>query len=302
MRIVSLIPSATEIVCALGFEKNLMGRSHECDFPESVKGLPICTEPSFNPVGTSREIDERVKDRLRKALSIYKVLDELKNLAPDFIVTQTQCEVCAVSLKEVENSLQSWIGNKPQVVPLSPNSLADIWLDMGRVANAFGATDRGEKLIAGLKTRMEKIASIGGKIAKRPRVLCVEWIDPLMAAGNWIPELVTMVGGVCLFGKAGEHSPWIKTEEFWTVDPDVILIMPCGFDMARTEQELFLLTSQPRWKSLTAVKNNQVYLVDGNQYFNRPGPRVVESLEIMAEILHPSEFSFGHTGRGWKRI
>ncbi|MBI3295827.1 MAG: cobalamin-binding protein [Deltaproteobacteria bacterium] len=300
MKVVSLIPSATEIVCALGFEETLVGRSHECDFPHSVKHLPICTAPSFNPEGTSREIDDRVKDRLKRALSIYNVFENrLKELAPDIIITQAQCDVCAVNLETVERSLEGWGGKAPKLISLVPNRLTDIWQDIESVARALGAPEVGRELVQSLEKRIQAIASRARDLATFS-VGTIEWLDPLMAAGNWIPELVTLAGGRPLFGEAGKHSPWIDPDQFWRSDPDVIVIIPCGFSIARTQEELILLTRQPIWPSLKAVRNRRVFIADGNQYFNRPGPRLVESLEILAELLHPNTFSFGHQDRGWK--
>jgi iron complex transport system substrate-binding protein len=302
-RIISLIASATEIVCALGFESQMVGRSHECDFPASVKRLPVCTSPKFEVEGLSYEIDERVKAILQEALSVYRVdADLLERLRPTHIITQSQCEVCAVSLKDVEQAVCQFTSSQPVVVSLEPNALADVWSDIRRVAAALNAIERGEELVAGLRRRMDEIEAKARAAAERPTVACVEWIDPLMAAGNWSPELVEMAGGVNLFGEAGKHSPWMRWDEMIAADPDVIFISPCGFDIARTMEEMDLLTGKPEWRELKAVKENRVFVADGNQYFNRPGPRLVESLEILAELLHPELFNFGHEGKGWVRL
>lgn len=301
MRIVSLIASATEIVCALGFEKNLVGRSHECDFPETVKRLPVCTEPKFNTSGTSYEIDQRVKAILQEALSVYRVdAAQLKDLKPDVIVTQSQCEVCAVSLKDVEQAVCDWVESKPKIVSLEPNCLSDVWKDIEKVAGALGASERGETLVTQLKERMDAVSQKVRSINTKPTVACIEWIDPLMASGNWMPELVEMAGGINLFGEAGKHSPWLTWDELAQKDPDVIVVLPCGFDIPRTRQDMPALTQKPEWQKLKAVKTKRVYLLDGNQYFNRPGPRLAESLEILAETLHPETFRFGYEGKGWE--
>jgi len=302
VRIVSLLPSATEIVCALGFEKELVGRSHECDFPRGVANLPALTEPKFKVEGTSAEIDRRVKRIVGDALSVYRVdTAKLRELHPDVIVTQSQCEVCAVSESDVEAAVAEWLGARPRIVSLAPYALADIFKDLRRVASALEAVDRGEVLIAQLRGRMEAIAAQASALGTRPTFACIEWIDPMMAAGNWMPELAAMAGGANLFGRAGEHSPWMKFEELAAADPEVIMISPCGFDIARTMAELPALTRDPRWSKLRAVRERRVFLADGNQYFNRPGPRIVESLEILSEILHPQAFHFGHEGAGWRR-
>ena len=302
-RIVSLLPSATEIVCALGFENQLVGRSHECDFPPAVARLPALTSPKFNPEGSSAEIDERVKKILSDALAVYRVdADKLRGLKPDVIVTQSQCDVCAVSMRDVEEAVAQWIGGPPpKIVSLAPYALDDVLEDMRRVAARLDAPERGDELVGRIRERMSDIASRAKTAASRPTVACVEWIDPLMAGGNWMPELVAMAGGVNLFGKAGAHSPRMAFEELAGADPDVILIAPCGFNMDRAAADLPILTRRPEWARIKAVREGRVYQAEGNQYFNRPGPRIVESLEILAEILHPEIFHFGHEGSGWRR-
>ena len=301
-RIVSLIASSTEIVCALGFEQQLVGRSHECDYPPSISRLPICTSPKFPVEGTSREIDDRVKAVLEDALSVYKVdarlLDELQ---PTHIITQSQCEVCAVSLKDVERAVCEITSTNPVIVSLEPNALADVWTDIRRVGAALEAPERADELIGKLEGRMAEVVDKARSVESRPGVACIEWIDPLMAAGNWVPELVEMAGGRNLFGEAGKHSPWMKWEEMIERQPDVIVVTPCGFDIARSLEDMHSLSDRPDWHGLRAVQTNSVFVADGNQYFNRPGPRLVESLEILAEIFHPTHFRFGHEGRGWIR-
>ena len=301
-RIVSLIPSSTEIVCALGFEEQLVGRSHECDYPESVASLPACTEPKFAD-GTSYEIDARVRAILQEGLSVYRVdADMLRRLRPDFIVTQTQCEVCAASLSDVEEAVCQWVETRPSIVSLESNALADIWNDMRRVASALGVGERGDRLVAALRERMARVSRQAAQLVPRPSVVCIEWIEPLMGAGNWMPELVEMAGGLNLLGEAGEHARWVDLDELVEADPDVVVVLPCGFGIGRTRSELPALTRQAGWDQMRAVSEGRVYLAEGNQYFNRPGPRVVEALEIMAEILHPEVFDFGHRGTGWEPL
>jgi iron complex transport system substrate-binding protein len=303
LRIVTLLPSATEIVCALGFEDRLVGRSHECDFPRSVTRLPALTEAKFNPEGTSAEIDERVKKIVGDALSVYRVdAAKLRELRPDVIVTQSQCEVCAVSERDVEAAVAEWLGAQPKIVSLAPYCLDDIFIDMQRVADALDAHARGTDLVEQLRARLGKIADKARGASNRPSVATIEWIDPLMAAGNWMPTLVEMAGGANLFGKAGEHSPWMKFEDLAAKNPDLILISPCGFSIDRAAQDLPALTNRAEWRALKAVRNGRVFLADGNQYFNRPGPRIAESLEILAEIAQPALFHFGHEGTGWRRL
>ncbi len=300
VRVVSLIASSTEIVCALGLEKSLVGRSHECDYPKTVTRLPVCTEPLIDPSRSSIEIDRQVKDVLRDALSVYRVdRGVLESLQPDVIITQSQCEVCAVSLRDVEGALAGWLDSRPRVVSLEPMGLADVWTDIRTVAGALGVPERGMSLVEHLQRRVAAIAERARALPTRPTVACIEWIEPLMAAGNWVPELVVLAGGVNLFGEAGKHSPWMTWEALRHADPDVIVVMPCGFDIPRTLEELPALTRNPEWCSLHAVKQGRVYVTDGNQYFNRPGPRLVESLEILAELFHPETFDFDHKGSGW---
>lgn len=300
-RVVSLICSATEIVAALGCESDLVGRSHECDFPPSVARLPVCTAPKFNIHQDSAGIDRSVKQLLQDATSVYRVeTDLLRELAPDVIITQSQCEVCAVSLRDVEQAVCQWTGTPARVVALEPNELADIWRDIAGVAEALGVVDKGVSLIRALQARITRIAERVRSLP-RPSIACLEWIDPLMAAGNWVPELVALAGGVNLFGEAGKHSPWMTWEQLVQRDPDVIVAMPCGLDRERTARELEVLTRRPEWAPMAAVRQQRVFVTDGNQYFNRPGPRLVESLEILAEILHPEAMHFGHEGFGWRR-
>jgi iron complex transport system substrate-binding protein len=303
MRVVSLIASSTEMVCALGMEGALVGRSHECDFPPSVRALPVCTEPKFDVEGSSRQIDERVKAILADALAVYRVKpDVLDALRPDVIITQSQCEVCAVSLRDVEQAVCQLISSRPCIVSLEPNALADVWRDLRAVAAALGVAERGEARIAEYEARMRAITERAAGVSARPTVACIEWIDPLMAAGNWMPELVERAGGVSLFGEAGRHSPWMTFAELRERDPEIVIVLPCGFDMARARAELPALTQAPGWAELRAVRAGRVVVTDGNQYFNRPGPRLVESLEILAEIFHPETFDFGHEGRGWQPL
>jgi len=302
-RILSLIPSSTEIVCALGFENQLIGRSHECDFPSSVQTLSSCTAPKFKVEGTSAEIDQRVKSILKNALSVYQIDEKkLQQMQPDIIITQAQCEVCAVSLKDVENAVCEWVESRPQIVSLEPNQLSDIWKDFINIAEALGVKEQGHELVSQLKQRMNKIAQKTINLPQKPTVVCIEWIEPLMSAGNWMPELIEMGGGINLFGVAGEQSPWMTWEQLLEANPDVILVMPCGFNLARSKAEMSSLSQKPEWSQLNAVQNQQVYLTDGNQYFNRPGPRLVESLEIIAEILHPAHFDFYHQQSGWEQL
>ncbi|MGP0070342.1 MAG: cobalamin-binding protein [Bryobacteraceae bacterium] len=306
LRIVSLIASASEIVASLGLSRYQVGRSHECDFPPEILALPICTSPAFPTDGSSAEIDQRVKQRVANALSVYEVSREMLDaLQPTHVITQTQCRVCAVSLEDVQRALTGWVTSRPKLVALEPNSLADVWSDLRRVAAACDVAERGEQVVSDLRAKMQAISARACASASRPRVACIEWHQPLMAAGNWVPELVEMAGAVNLFGEAGAHSParseWMNWKQLADADPDVIITMPCGFDLDRTGAEMYWLTDRPEWRKLRAVETGQVYLADGNQYFNRPGPRLVESLRILAEILHPEGFEPTLERVAWRR-
>ncbi len=302
-RIVSLLPSATEIVAGLGFESALVGRSHECDFPAGVERLPVCTAPKIDPHGSSEEIHGSVDALLAEDLSVYRVdASLLRKLSPTHVVTQVQCNVCAVSLEDVEQALLGWIDERPALVALNPGCLTDVFADMERVAQALGADERGVELAGRLRQRMDAVAAKARALGERPRVATIEWLSPLMSAGYWLPELITMAGGTDVFGTAGHPSSWLAWSDLAAANPDVILAFPCGFSLTRLEQEIGLLTDLPCWNDLSAVRLGRVYLADGNQYFNRPGPRLLETLEIAAEILHPKTFDFRHEGTGWKRL
>jgi iron complex transport system substrate-binding protein len=277
-RIVSLLPSATEIVCALGLRDDLVGRSHECDFPPGVERLPVCTAPKIRVDGDSEEIHASVTAVLHDHVSVYDVHEDLvRSLDPTHIVTQTVCEVCAVSLRDVAT-----LG--PEVIALSAVTLEGVFEDIARVAAALEADSRA--LIASLRARLGNVcgaAALGG--ARRPTVAAIEWLSPLMAAGNWVPELIEMAGGVSVFGEAGKHSPWLDWSDLVAADPDMIVLMPCGFSIEKTRADLHFLTERDGWWSLRAVRNGRVVITDGNQYFNRPGPRIVESAEILAQAV-----------------
>lgn len=301
-RIVSLIASGTEIIWALGFGDGLVGRSHECDYPREVSHLPEVTWTKFDTNGRSYDIDQRVKAIVQEGLSVYGVdAEALKKLKPDVIVTQDHCQVCAVSLRDVEEAVCCLLDSKPQIVSLNPNSLSDIFEDIRKVAEALNAVDSGKRLIDDIQRRMDAVARNTGEVADKPRVVFIEWIEPLMAGGNWVPELIEMAGGTNMLGIAGKHSKQMIFNQLATVDPEVLIVAPCGFDIERTAEEMPALLQWDGWADLTAVKEDRVYLADGNQFFNRPGPRVAETLEICAEIIHPKLFKYGHEGTSWQK-
>lgn len=299
-RVASLIASATETMAALGLADLLVGRSHECDFPPDVLRLPICSQPKIDYHTSSFRIDQQIKSLLQDGLAIYQVnADLLRELRPDVILTQTHCEVCAVSEKDVQDALCQWLGGQPRLVSLHPDCLADVWAGMHAIAAACGQPERGENLVSRLQAKMQELAA---PLPATPLTLgCIEWVEPLMVAGNWLPELVTLAGAVDPLGRPGRHSPLCSWDRFAEADPDVILISPCGYDLQRTREELPLLEKQQVWPTLRAVRAGRVYLVDGNAFFNRPGPRLVESLQILREIIDPGRPA-SLRGTGWEPV
>lgn len=299
-RVVSLIASSTEMVCALGCGEWLVARSHECDHPEWVRRLPQVTRPKFGIDAASAEIDRSVRALVERGLSVYEVdATRMAALCPGVILTQTQCEVCAVSERDVLDAAAELIPGA-RVVSLHPGSLEDIWRDLVRVAEALGVSDQGVHLATQLRRRMQAIAARASEYAAPVRVACIEWIEPLMIAGHWTPELVRMAGGEEAPSQAAQR-PYVSLEDIAAADPDVVIVAPCGYAPERTRAELPALERAPGWAALRAVREGRVFIGDGNAFFNRPGPRVVETLETIAEILHPDAFRFGHEGTGWER-
>ncbi len=289
-------------MCALDCGDRLVGRSHECDQPAWVKRLPAVTSPRLDASAPSVEIDHDVRALLSQALSVY-IVDHtrLAVLAPDLLITQVQCEVCAVSLTDLEAAVRAGLPSNPAIVSMRPDALADVWTDMRAIAGALGVPERGVQLVTRLRARMRGIAE-RTRGRERPRVACIEWIEPLMAAGNWTPELLELAGAVDVLGEAGQHAGPIAFGQLAAADPDVIWVTPCGMDLGRTRAELGPLVNHPDWSRLRAVRDGRVFLGDGNALFNRPGPRVVETVECLAEAMHPGAFRFGHEGTGWERL
>ena len=299
-RIVSLLPSATEIIDCLGLTPALVGRSHECDYPATVKDLPVCTEARLDSNKKSGQIDADVKSLMQKALSIYKIkIEVLEQLKPTHIITQDQCDVCAVNLPEVERAIAQLTDSNAQIISLQPKILKEVWQDISRVAKALEVEAQPvlDRLQGRIKAIDDKVEVL---VTEKPTVVALEWTEPLMVGANWIPELIEIAGGKPLLSNRGEHSPYLFWETLIDIDPEIIVIMPCGFDLERTVQESEILTKHPAWKTLKAVKQKKVFVTDGNAYFNRPGPRLVDSAEILAEIFHPDLFNFGHKGKSWK--
>ena len=223
----------------------------------------------------------------------------IKQLSPDVVITQAQCEVCAVSLREVEEALEDYLDKQSTIISLQPDSLDSIFNNIREVAAVLNVSENGEQLIEDLQQRVDIIRHKLKFMENKPTVACIEWLEPMMVSGNWVPELVSIAGGVPILAENGKHSPYVKWEDIQQQDPDVIIVMPCGFSVERTMKEVNLLLQLPGFTEMKAVKNDRFYIVDGNQYFNRPGPRIVDSIEILAEIIHPKQFIFGYEGDGW---
>jgi iron complex transport system substrate-binding protein len=301
MRVASLLPSATEIAVALGLGEALVGRSHECDFPPFVRDLPVCTATKLEKGLRSAEIDRRVQEIVTQGLSVYEVHAELlRGLKPDVILTQTQCAICAVTPADLEEALSEWAGSAPQLVSLAPDDLADVWTDITRVGAATGREEAATALIARLQGELEEIRRHGAALPRRPRVAAIEWFDPLMGGGNWIPELVEIAGGEPLLATAGQHSPMLEWGALIDADPDIIVLMPCGYQIPQSLADIDAIAGEPRWRDLAAVAKGDVFVADGHHFFNRPGPRLVESAQILLEI-NQAWLNGGDRGEGWMR-
>jgi iron complex transport system substrate-binding protein len=280
VRIVSLVPAATEIACALGAGPDLVAVTHDCDFPPEVRALPRVTRSTIAPGSTSREIDDAVREAQRRGESTFHLDgDALAAAKADVVLGQTLCEVCAVTLSQVPRAAAP-------VVPLDGGSLEGIFVDIARVGEALGRAREAAALVASLHARIERVRALVAD-APRPRVACLEWLDPLFNAGHWVPEQVAHAGGEDVLGTAGVPSVDVPLERLIAADPDVIVLMPCGFDAERAVQEYPPLASDPRWRELRALRAGECYAVDGNAYFSRPGPRVVDGIELLASLLHP---------------
>ncbi len=344
VRIVSLLPAATEIVAALGLAERLVGRSHECDEPPHVARLPALTAPRIDPAASSREIHEQVgravgatdvaQPPAAGTASLFTLdVEQLAALAPDLILTQATCAVCAVATADVEAAVARAAefqmaefqaagrqpSSLPRVLPLSPTTLEGVFTDILTVGAATGTLAKAREVIARLQARCDSIAcrtrqlqrriaddaAAGGLAASTsggPRVALVEWLDPPMAAGNWVPQLVALAGGTDVLGHRGSHSHWISWDDLAAADPDVVVLIPCGFPLERVVAESASPAVQPHLAGLRAARTGRLWAVDGHHLFNRPGPRLVDSLEVLAEILHPGSFAFSATRRFARRI
>jgi len=287
MRIVSLLPSATEMICALGLEDQLVGVTHECDFPAFVRGLPKVTNTLIPTDAPSPEIDRLVRQRLETTRALYTLnLPMLEELRPDLIVTQALCDVCAVAEEEVQAAACSLPGS-PRVINLEPQTLSQVFGAIRQVAAAAGVSPKGEEVVEGLAARVEGVVARRTALRSRPRVALLEWLDPPFSCGHWSPELVRLAGGVEGLGREGRPSRTLRWDEVIEWQPEVVFIACCGFDVARTMDDVPLLQRVPGWQDLLAVRLGQIYVTDGSHYFSRPGPRLVDSLEILAHTLDP---------------
>jgi iron complex transport system substrate-binding protein len=291
MRIVSLLASGTEIAVALGAENELVGISHECDYPESIRKRPVLTVSMIDSTATSKSINNEVKGRLLNSLSLYHIkTDLLAKLKPEVIITQEQCKVCAVSFVDLQEAMKPLVDVDVKIVSLNPMSLDEIYNDIVKVSIATRHFDEGKALIQQMKERVRTMQEKTKTLPKK-RVLFIEWMDPIMLGGNWMPSLIEAAGGENLLTKAGEHSRVFTFSEIVSANPDVIVISPCGFKLPQTERELNILRTHEPWPQLNAVKADAVFIADGNEYFNRSGPRIMESMEMLAAMIHPDHFA-----------
>lgn len=301
LRIVSLLPSATEIVCALGLEENLVGITHECDFPPSIMKLPHLTSSRIShETMTSKEIDHAVRSNLDGHGSIYD-LDEkrLEELKPDLIITQELCDVCAVSYKTVEKAAKLFVADA-KVISLEPNTIADIFSNIKTVGNLCGVPEKAEKVVENLQNRLDKIQERIAEYKNNPkseiqnpkskRVFMLEWLEPPFAPGHWTPEQVEIAGGICLLGKKGEKSVTTTFEEFFESKPEVLVLIPCGYYIKDILRQLPNTVFPPSFRELPAFQNDEIWALDAGSYFSRPAPRVVDGAEILAKIFHPEVF------------
>ena len=306
-RIVSLISSATEMVCLFGRGEALVGISHECDYPAEIAAKPRLTRSLVDAAASSAAIDGQVRSLAESHSALYEIdVDALARLEPELVLTQAQCDVCAVRYEDVVDAVAALpFGVRPRMMALNPQSLEDVFADIARVGEAIGSGEAAARVLADLRRRVERVRSRSAELAANGprRVACLEWIEPPMLAGNWMPELVAWAGGSCELTTAGRHSTVADWQAIVDFDPEVIVIMPCGFDLPRAIVEAQTLPALHGWERLAAVRQGRVFAVDGNAYFNRSGPRLVDSLEILARLVHPEAYDTADNGRPiWRRL
>lgn len=306
MRIVSLLPAATEWICEFGAAEALVSRSHECDFPPAVQDRPVVTAPTYDAAGDSAAIDDAVQSKVQEGLSLYEVdLERLRTLDPDLIVTQDQCDVCAVDRTELEATLADWTGGDPTIFSMQPQTLKQVLDEALRLGRTLDRLDTAMQVLANFETGLRGLRDDIGVDRQTnpqslPSVACIEWLEPLMVAGHWMPDVVEMAGGHAVLGTAGEPTRRVDWAALREADPDVIVCMPCGFTIDETRRDLHYLTERDGWEELSAVQEGRVALLDGNAYYNRPGARLYRAIEILATVLYP-HLSIDPPPADWER-
>lgn len=304
LRIVSFLPAATEMICALGLEENVVGVSHECDFPVGVKAKPVVVRAAFDFAELSQaQIDEAVAAQLRSGRSLYRIDENLlADLAPDVIVTQDLCQVCAPSGNEVTRAIKA-LAKSPRVVSLTPKTLGDVFLNVGEIAEIVGCSAVAETLQKEWRARIERVVTLVAAQARKPRVFCMEWIDPIYCSGHWLPEMVEIAGGQDVLGRKGGDSVRLSWEQVREAEIELMVILPCGYGLEAAVEKASQLKVLPGWNDLPAVRQHRVYAVDANAYFARPGPRLVDGLELLAHLFHPHIFGWpGDASQAYRRI
>jgi iron complex transport system substrate-binding protein len=290
MRICSLLPSATEVIALLGLSDELVGISHECDYPPSVKNVPVMVEPVIPPHGlASADIDRQVRQLVASGQRLYRLKDQLLRQAqPDLILSQDLCHVCAVTPDQLHDAVSSML-QQPTVLTLNPSTIHDVIEDVVRIGDAAGRSTEGHRLATQLRDRLAAIHARAQDNSHRPRVACIEWLSPLYAAGHWVPEMVQLAGGQDVLAQPGSPSRIVTWDEILAAAPDILIVMPCGFTVDRTRTELLQLMQQPGQWRLSPDLAQHTFLVDASSYFSRPGPRLIDGIELLAAILHPSD-------------
>ncbi len=290
MRICSLLPSATEVIALLGLSDKLVGISHECDYPPSVKGVPIMVEPMIPSHGlASADIDRQVSQLVESGQHLYRLKDrQLREAQPDLILSQDLCHVCAVTPDQLHDAVRS-MPRQPAVLTLNPGTVQEVIGDVIRIGDAAGRPAEGQRLAAGLRDRLNTVRKRSEGVSHRPRVVCVEWLSPLYIAGHWVPEMVRFAGGQDVLAEPGNPSRVVTWDEVMAAAPDVLIVMPCGFSIDRTQTELLRLIQQPGQWPVSSDLAQHTFLVDASSYFSRPGPRLIDGIELLAAILHPSD-------------
>lgn len=302
-RIVSLLPSATEMACALGLGDKLVGVTHECDHPAEARSKPVVVRNALALETLSqREIDVAVSERLRAGRSLYELDVELiERLSPDVIITQSLCDVCAPSGNEIARLLGA-LSKTPEVLWMTPRSLAEIEDNLRELGRATGRLARAERLIGGGRARLEAVEAATRQIEQRPRVFCMEWLDPVYCCGHWVPEMVALAGGEEALGRPGSESVRIAWDDVLAWAPEVLVVMPCGYDLEAASLRAPALFGRRGFGDLPAAREGRIYVVDANSYFARPGPRVVDGVELMAHLLHPGQFRWSGSNDAYRRL